>query len=227
MAVFKAPMQQSDKDALAKEMKKRAPTVDYQSGGFNAAVNIQLNGLQSLIDNLKDLPKYAIDAAGSELQNICRDIIVDSRTNYVPYEYGDLQDSAGWDEWNEATMSAKDIIEMRVWFGAELKIKQSRKAIKAAIKAATNEGATKDVDPSVYAWEQHENLSFNHPNVGVVTNPQNKYLEKPFLDMEPKILGRVATAISRVWGSDLLGSILTSSAHVSTLEPVFVLKDDQ
>jgi hypothetical protein len=209
-------MQAVDRAALAKVMAKREATVDFSSGGADAAISITMSGLQSLMDTISEMSKYAIDAAGTEMSKILEEVIEDSRANYVPYKDGYLRDSAGWDEWSDVKNSAKDLIELRMWFGSPLSASQARQADKIWMTHGL-----KVPDPSAYAEDQHENLSYHHPNVGVVSNPQAKYLEKPFNIMEPKILGRLSNAISVAWGGSLSSDDIISEVSGTTpLDPV-------
>lgn len=179
----------------------RPRTVDFQSGGEVAGVSISASGIQSLIDTLKDLPFTAMDACGAEMATILLEVVETSRDKYVPYRDGYLRDSAGSDSWDGYTMNAGNIVEMRCWFGAPASAAQ----IRQGVRAGHSEGV-KFIDPSIYALDQHENLSYHHPIIGPVSMPKAKYLETPFNEMQPKIMPRLGNAINAAWGGSIVAN---------------------
>lgn len=186
MATFRMP-------ALPPRTISQPVKVEFVTGGQDAGVSIQPSALSGIADLISAMPKAAQDAAGYEVSAILGEVIEDARENYVPYKDGYLRDSAGWDEYNPN--STATITRLGAWFGAPASEAQLGKATRAFFEEGLNIAR-----PERYAFEQHENLSYDHPNLGVVTNPQAKYLERPFLAAEPSIVPRIANAVSAVWG---------------------------
>lgn len=187
----------------------KPPTVDFVSGGEGAGVSFSATGFKALEEYLLEAPKYIRDAAGFEMASIAADVITDAKTNYVPYKNGHLQESGDSDEYQPGSMMAGGISQIKMWFGAPLSGGQSAQALVIEI----HEGVSTP-DPSRYAWIQHE-INFEHPIVGPVTNPQMKYLERPFIAAEPTILARIAAAIEAATGGALAASSLTQNVNTS------------
>ena len=173
----------------------RPPTkyTDFTSGGEGAGVAVYATGLQALVETLRSMPRIAQVAAGYRMQQIAEEIIEDARANYVPYRDGYLRDSAGWDTFKPTTNA--DVTKIGMWFGAPMSGIQMRQTATALLQLGV-----KTPRPDKYAWDQHETISYIHPNLGVVTNPQAKYLERPFLKREPSFLAEIADAVSKEWG---------------------------
>jgi hypothetical protein len=133
------------------------------------------------------------------MANIAAEIIEDAKENYVPYKYGALYDSGRSDEYDPN--KRLDITQIGMWFGGASDIgmgSSSRKVGHAKGSAEASVAGAQSghiIDPSVYALEQHENLSFRHPVVGPVSNPQAKYLERPLLKATPTVIPRLKQAI--------------------------------
>jgi hypothetical protein len=170
------------------------PKIDWQSGGEGSEVFYSMSGMEALQANLDTLPIACQDAAGVEMQKIAMEIIEEARDTYVPYKYGALRDSAGYDEY-EVGKGIK-VTEIGMWFGAPGGGSPAGEAI------AIHENLTVK-DPSLYAEDQHSNTSYNHPIVGPVTAPSAKYLEIPFTLKQPEVAERIARAIDDMGGPNL------------------------
>lgn len=170
------------------------PKVDWQSGGEGSDVFYSMSGMEALQANLDALPQACQDAAGVEMQKIAMEIIEEARDTYVPYKFGALRDSAGYDDYKPG--EGIKATEIGMWFGAPGSSSTPGEAI------AVHENLTVK-DPSMYAEDQHENLSYEHPIVGPVTAPAAKYLETPFTLKQPDVAERIARAIDDIGGPDL------------------------
>lgn len=174
---------------LAPKVVVPPPTIDFVSGGEGAGVSLTVTGLGSLEQLLLSAPKATRVAAGVEMANILADVITLARDgNYIPFDTGALFDSGMSDEYDPATDA--DISELAAWFGAAMSPAQREKAA----RALQNEGASTK-DPSLYAWDQHENMGYDHHGIG---GP--KFLEIPFTIIEPTIIPRIVEAIGVVFG---------------------------
>lgn len=172
---------------------KPAPVkVDWESGGKDADVYASLEGMSALIANIEAMPENAQHAAGYEMADIAEEVIADAKENYVPKLTWRLHDSGGSDEYNpKANMG---FAEIRMWFGAPPDgVSSGQETI--AGSAAIAMGLNLVVDPSEYAYVQHENMEWTHPNGG---GP--KYLERPFIAKLPTVVPRLAAAVGRALG---------------------------
>jgi hypothetical protein len=182
--------------------KMQPPTVDFVSGSEGAEVYYFMEGMESLLANLSVIPKYYQDIAGYEMANIAADIIADARDNYVPYQDGALRDSGASDEYNPS--AGMTIVEIGMWFAGGPAAGMGSEGRKIGHASASGRAAAAGlhvIDPTSYALEQHENPAFIHPVLGPVSDPQYKYLEKPFLKAVPSVLPRIAKAIEDAGGS--------------------------
>lgn len=171
-----------------------APTVDNESRSDDAAVIFRSKGAKSLAATLLLLPQTYLDAAGSEMAVIGREVIIDAQANYVPYDVGDLSKSGDSDEFEPGSSAGR--VQIAMWFGGEVGPEAASVGV---------------VDVSAYALEQHENMEYHHPAMNgnrqggpVGGGPPGsgtggpKYLERPLQKMEPNVVPRLAAAIAKV-----------------------------
>lgn len=183
----------------APKIKLEPPKVDFVSGSEGAEVFYKLEGMASLIANIGELAPFYQDCAGYEMADIAAEIIQRAKDEFVPYRDGPLRDSGMSDEYQPGR--GIQITEIAMWFagpGAVLGMGSSGRQVgKSTLHAEVAQAGLHVTDPTVYALEQHENLSFVHPVLGPVTSPQAKYLERPYMEMMPNILPRIAGRIAR------------------------------
>lgn len=180
---------------LPQKPKFEAPKVDWQSGGLGVDVFYQMEGMEALQNNIDMLPQFYQDVAGREMTVIASEIIEEAREKYVPYRFGALRDSAGFDEYEPG--KGIRVTEIGMWFGAP------GSGLDEGSALAVHEGLSVK-DPSVYAEDQHENLSYAHPVIGPVETPQAKYLEIPVLLKAPDVPQRIASAIDAAGGPNIM-----------------------
>lgn len=190
------------------------------------SLKLEVRGLSALADNLLRIGPNAMNAAGFEMQNILAEVINHAQI-IVPVRFENLKKSGNHDMYvqNSALVKSPTILEMKAWFGAPpsetgsgnagysfvqttdlegsliesgRKIgKQNTGMVKLKGNQAQEAGAVGEntVDPSEYALRQHEEIGFHHPLGG-----QPKYLETPFIAIEPTVLKRIADAVAAVLG---------------------------
>lgn len=176
----------------------KPPTIDFKSGGADSEVSYSMEGMGSLIENMDMLPEIYKDAAGFEMAEIMAEVIQDAKANYVPIETGALSDSGASDEYVRGR--GISVVEISAWFGAPGGPSggMSSGAVSIGVSAATQAGLHAVKDPSEYALDQHETLTYQHINGG---GP--KYLERPFLAKVPEIFSRLVRAIQDVGGPNV------------------------
>lgn len=168
------------------------PTQDLRINTSNPDVYFKVTGSKSLQDTLLRIGIVARNAVGAEMSAIGRDIIDDAR-EIVPQLSFRLRDSGDCDQYQPG-----DPLEIGVWFGG-LPTGESSGLENVSFAKASQSGLHEQVDPSVYAAEQHETLHMNYTTPG--TGP--KYLERPFMEHSATVERRLAIAIENAMGGGL------------------------
>ena len=205
---------------IPEPVKLEPPKADFVSGGTGSWVIFGAEGFEALQNNLLKLPKYAMNAAGCEMENILADVLVESLTE-CPEESGALKRSGKHDHYidKSALIKAPMLMEMKIWYGAPPATTQSTEGayvqtvdiegniIESGVKighqttgvmrisreVAAKEGmgsVEEEKDPSKYAWKQHEHLEYKHPLGG-----KAKFLEDPWNRAVPTMVGRIRKAV--------------------------------
>lgn len=227
MAKRLPPLQHPPSPANA-QAAKRPPEVTFQSGSEGADVFFKATGLQALEDNLRALGKVAVDAAGYEMADIMREVIIDSQENYVPVDTGDLHDAANSDDYTPG--SGATITKIAAWYAspgdqgggpglAGLTTKahsgeDTSIGSRAAAQAATVKGKMARLkslheagggihEPRLYALDQHENPTYKHGLNYSGSGPgQMEYLKRPFDKKVGSMLQRIGIAVGRAMGTN-------------------------
>lgn len=178
MAVFRPPSGKTWTGTPVSKIPVIPPKKDFESISATSDVAISASGLSSLEQTLLSMGQACMDAAGYEMEAIGKEVIVAAKI-LAPVKTGTLEDSGQSDDYDPTRKFTLSQIAM--WFGEEV----GPEATEHGIQSAHD-----------YALVQHEDLSFKHPLKG-----QAKYLEIPFMQMQPTFLPRIAAAVGRAMGS--------------------------
>lgn len=196
--------------------------LDFVSGGRDADVSFEVEGMDLLVEFLLNAGPNVRQAVGYEMADIAHEIIEWSGAVFVPKDTMALYDSRDADEYDPKL--DVDITQIGMWYAAPGSIKDPGGMHVVATDAKGNKGTYRQSvghgggmvlkRPEVYALDQHENMSYDHSPEHGKGGGGPKYLERPLNAKLPEIMPRLSGIAARVIGGEKLSSLIGMDVDV-------------